>query len=474
MESFDPVAEWLGRPPGPPPEDHYELLGLPRFEPDIDLIVHTVDLLRVQIRKVRPGKHVGEWQRLLDRLEAAKRCLSDPVSKAAYDESIDTASHTLNVSSSPDVTLDLPNQEMMAPAPEDQYPNTSEAGFVEPPASQSSEFVEVPPVIGQTQSTTPTPETSADAPFPVVRRARRKSSGAWRSVRLLLVTLLLLILAIGLVVLKKQKDARQAALAPPSRGAERHVIEAPNQPTTERPTPMPPPVEKPSRPAPAPTPTPTPAPAAPVPPPTPPTAQQPASPMSVPGMAPSQPAAPSPAPPSKPSVDPARQRAFRQALDSVRKAMAERDLEAAATRLNNAVSLTQTDEERTEANEVEVLLAHVERFWESLRDLSPRSAGDEIMVGETPVFVVEAGRESVTFRAGGKQKTYSFREMRYELVVAMAQSLFSKSPNAKALRASFVITDPKGDAQMARQLLNEASQGGAEVDELLSELNRSR
>ena len=63
--------------------------------------------------------------------------------------------------------------------------------------------------------------------------------------------------------------------------------------------------------------------------------------------------------------------------------------------------------------------------------------------------------------------------MPHVLAAAMAEQLFSKSSNANALRAAFLIAEPDGRDEKARHLLQEASRGGAEAGELLAELNRS-
>ena len=86
--AFDPYTEWLeitdaGRPP-----DHYTLLGIPRLESDTQVIAHAADVRMAKVRKIRPGPHAAEWGRLLDQLGAAKVCLSDQASKAAYDRSL--------------------------------------------------------------------------------------------------------------------------------------------------------------------------------------------------------------------------------------------------------------------------------------------------------------------------------------------------------------------------------------------------
>lgn len=471
MESFDPYAEWLGRPPGQPPGDHYELLGLPRFEPDIDLIAHAADMLRAKIRKIRPGAHLAEWQRLLDRLDAAKICLSDPIAKAAYDESIDMSSHTLNVSGEPVVTWDSPDRETISPTPEETHSDGAETGYAEASLNVTPEFVEAPPVVGDVNSSLQNQEHPAESPVPIIRPTRRKRNGTWRSVRFLLFTLVLLSLAIGLVLLKQQRDARLAALLPPQESSGTTGSKTPAAPIDE-PLPSPEipgtaplpaqdaPDTNPAPPAATVTPEPEPSPMAP--------------PVQLPEAAPPVSPAPTPQSTPEPAVDPARQQAFKRTIDSARKAMGSRDLEAAVTNLNEAVALAQTDDERAEADSVGVLQAHVDAFWGSLREqIAKMEPGSDFRVGETMAIVVEVRPDSLILRVNGQNRPFPVRTMPHLLAAALAQNLFSNSPNAKALRASFLIVEPDGDRKKARQLLQEASQGGAEVDELLAELDQS-
>ncbi len=457
MESFDPFSEWLGRPPGRPPEDHYELLGLARFEPDLDLISHTVDILRVKIRKVRPGSHLADWQRLLDRLDAAKICLSDPIAKAAYDDSIDTASHTLNVSGEPVVTWDSPAEGSEDAAP-GEVSDTADAQIIasDQTADAAPSIVEAPPVVEDPDQGTSTvgSQMPTEAAFPAIRPRTRKRSRVRRATGSLLLSVVLLSVAIGLALLKQRRDAARTGqppvttpptILPDVKPGEGTVPDPPAEDTA--PNPPEPPTPAPSEVRP------TPDPARPGPP---------------------KRTTPDMSDPPRPVVDPAGQHAFQSALTAVRDALARRDLEAAATRLNEAVSLSQTDEDRAEADQLEVLRAHVDAFWGSLREQIPRlESGSELQVGEMMVIVVEAGADFVVLRVTGQNRRYSFGSMPHVLAVAMAEQLFSNSANAKALRASFLIVEPDGDADQARRLLQEASQGGAQVDELLAELNRS-
>ncbi len=462
MESFDPFSEWLGRPAGRPPEDHYELLGLARFEPDLDLISHAVDVMRVGIRKIRPGSHLAEWERLLDRLDAAKTCLSDSISKAAYDESIDTSSHMLNVSGEPIVTGDSPGGDAKRAVSD---ADTLETGAAEQGVSGGPAFVEAPPVVEDLGQEAPLEAT--DAAFPVIEPMARKRKRTWSAARILACAVVLLLIAIGVVLLKpwgeKPWRGGQTARQPTTPSPVVPGTEADGGTDSEQPTDGTP--ANPAETIPigeSPVPRAQPSPQGPAPEPTPP--RVPVAQPPPPEAAPSTP---------DPTVDPTRQRAFQVAVTSARTALGDRDLERAAAQLNESVSLAQTDEERIETAQIEVFRAHVEAFWGSLRELIPRlESGSELLVGEMMVVVVEAGRDHVVLRVSGRNRPYSIQGMPHILAAAMAEQLFSKSHNAKALRASFLIAELQGDVDQARQLLEEASQGGAEVDELLAELSR--
>jgi len=89
-EPFDPYLEWLDIQGGGRPPDLYALLGLKPLESDPQAIANAADVRMARIRKIRPGAHLPDWGRLLDQLQAAKICLLDPHSKAAYDASLTT------------------------------------------------------------------------------------------------------------------------------------------------------------------------------------------------------------------------------------------------------------------------------------------------------------------------------------------------------------------------------------------------
>ncbi len=86
--SIDVYKEWLGIPDGPRPPDHYELLRCVRFEDDAEKIRSFQRKLSAHVRKYATGKYMQESQDLLNELAKAMLCLTDPVRKRDYDESL--------------------------------------------------------------------------------------------------------------------------------------------------------------------------------------------------------------------------------------------------------------------------------------------------------------------------------------------------------------------------------------------------
>lgn len=84
-EAFDPYHKWLAIPHAEQPANHYRLLGLALFEADADVIDSAADQRMTHVRSYQNGKHSAESQRILNELAAARLCLLDPGTKAAYD-----------------------------------------------------------------------------------------------------------------------------------------------------------------------------------------------------------------------------------------------------------------------------------------------------------------------------------------------------------------------------------------------------
>jgi len=64
-DQFDPYYAWLGIPREEQPPDHYRLLGIRRFEPNLDVISTAADRQLAHIRTFQSGPRSADSQKLL-------------------------------------------------------------------------------------------------------------------------------------------------------------------------------------------------------------------------------------------------------------------------------------------------------------------------------------------------------------------------------------------------------------------------
>lgn len=100
-DSFDPYHHWLGIPPHAQPADHYRILGLRRFESDVELIEAAAELRMAYLHGCTTGPNVASAQQLLNELASARLCLLDPHKRRQYNDQL--GGHT---ASTPDAQPD--------------------------------------------------------------------------------------------------------------------------------------------------------------------------------------------------------------------------------------------------------------------------------------------------------------------------------------------------------------------------------
>ncbi len=83
--TFDPYYKWLGIAPKDQPPNHYRLLGLENFEPDLQVVEAAADRQLGFLRKYQSGEQAANCQKLLNEVSRARLCLLKPATKAAYD-----------------------------------------------------------------------------------------------------------------------------------------------------------------------------------------------------------------------------------------------------------------------------------------------------------------------------------------------------------------------------------------------------
>jgi hypothetical protein len=113
---FDPYHRWLGIRPEEQPADHYRLLGLARFEDDVEVIRDAAERQIAHLRRNTLGTHAELARQLLTELGQAKACLTDHAAKARYDASLiksNTASPAaVQAASNSDVRVAVPNADL--------------------------------------------------------------------------------------------------------------------------------------------------------------------------------------------------------------------------------------------------------------------------------------------------------------------------------------------------------------------------
>lgn len=86
--AFDPYDALLGLPPGPRPPDHYQLLGLSRFESEPPIIAEAANRHMAAITAHLVGPLAERAQAILAEIATAKAILLLPAAKADYDQTL--------------------------------------------------------------------------------------------------------------------------------------------------------------------------------------------------------------------------------------------------------------------------------------------------------------------------------------------------------------------------------------------------
>ena len=420
-EAFDPHHEWLGIPSGQGPGNHYELLGIDPSESDLAAIARAADVLAARIRGIRPGPHLAEWQRLLDTVSGAKRCLLDPAAKAAYDASLRGQAASI--------------PPRAAPVPVHATSPTN-----------------VPPTFPQND-----PAGGLAAVRPGRRRARKAKPSAAQTAVYALTLFFIGVAALLAYKLYRQRQEVAAGQPPTSQTESRSSTEASDGRTQRPGLPKPPFGEGGSRSAGEAKPDP---------------AKGPKS-----EKRPKSPGKTEPDKPTgtEPPADDGGQPAFKQALADARLAMSQRDLESARRHLARSAQEAKTPAERAEVDRLDTLLGHLEEFWKGMsRVVAGLTPTEELAVGETFVAVVEASAEELTVKVAGQLRTYTIDRIPSRLVQALADLKLARDPTTKVLLGAYLLVDPKGDPARARQLWEEAAREGVDLKDLMPELDQWR
>ena len=108
-QPFDPYEKWFGISPQDRPVNHYQLLGLKLFEPNLKLIRAAGEKRVEFLQDVSSGKYVDVAQKCLNEVAKAVLCLTNPAKKLAYDRDLKVAMRASQTASTPVTPATSPN-----------------------------------------------------------------------------------------------------------------------------------------------------------------------------------------------------------------------------------------------------------------------------------------------------------------------------------------------------------------------------
>lgn len=190
--------------------------------------------------------------------------------------------------------------------------------------------------------------------------------------------------------------------------------------------------------------------------------------------APAKPDMPTPAPDVTASAEEVA--AVSRALRAARAALAVRDLATAQEQLDQATLEATAPDTLAQVERLELLTRYVEGFWEAARGtLAKLQVAEEIKIDDEVASVVEVSQEGLTLRVAGRNREYTLATLPPKIALYLARRwLAPDDPASDVAVAAFLMTDPKGDRQEARRLLQSAAAGGVNVKPLLAELDAEK
>lgn len=195
---FDPYWKWLGISPEQQPADHYQLLGISRFEDDDDVIENAAVRQMAHVRTFQGGEHANLSQQLLNELSTARICLLNVEQKQVYDEELEA-----RLPGEPSAMEDVP---LATPVP---------ASSPLPVAQQVSPTR--PPAPAPSGASTSSSRQRTRSRRRRQQRSARTSQLAWILVLVAIVTLLVaIVLGISLFKGKSKESDKEARQTVPS------------------------------------------------------------------------------------------------------------------------------------------------------------------------------------------------------------------------------------------------------------------
>lgn len=457
--------DWLGRPT--PPRDYYELLGVAASEADDAQIEAAATQLLQRLQAIDPGADRRRWQHLLDKIEAARLCLTDHEQRARYDQRQErVAAKGAAVTGAAQRLPKLTAAHLDPMAPVDlrqlQRPTPSHPQHIE--ASESSRHV----ADAALPNVTPTSARVARQKVLTAagRRARRLSVRALY----LFVGLSFLALVAGLYALLQRPpsgwttadngavassapSATRTTIAPTTR-PNRSLANVPDDPDQELADGAATVIET----------TPTTVP------------QIDATPTDTSASSPttsspltSDRATNGSVVPSAAAVDvrplsDAQQSQLRALLQPLVQLLRDANVSGAKSQLSAAERLVDATSAAPSVARFATLVDYVEQFWQAYDEGLRGLEGDEFTFGDRRVFVVEARPQRLTLRVDGRNRRFNGRQLPPRLALAVAgRGLSRQAASSPVFESAYLIVQTPMDRDAVLGRWETARRAGADL-----------
>jgi len=159
-------------------------------------------------------------------------------------------------------------------------------------------------------------------------------------------------------------------------------------------------------------------------------------------------------------------------LDEIRAAMADRDLNVAKAKLEEAAKASGSEAFTSQRERLQLLYDYLEGFWKSVDEgAKSLKAVEELMIGDIRVAVVEYQPGLLVLRVKGENRRYTVKTLPAKVALTLAERVLKPdAPQNKVYFGAFLAMDGKGDREAARKLWSEAQQAKVDVSALLPEL----
>ncbi len=159
-----------------------------------------------------------------------------------------------------------------------------------------------------------------------------------------------------------------------------------------------------------------------------------------------------------------------QALDQVKRSLASRDLAGAQGSMDQAKAITAGAARGPHADRVHrmsLLCDYVHEFWDAVKEGMAGIDGQELVIGDLVIHVIEANEGGIRYRDRGINQHYTLYEMPPGLARLIGERWLEKTPTSRIFVGAFMAVEPAYGLEKAREQWQQAREGGADVDELM-------